>query len=258
MTWVRIDDGFFRNRKVVGLSNNAKILFIAGLCDANDQLTDGFIDKAAAKALTRALSVTGKAVTELVEAGLWHKSEAGYEIHDYLEYQTPASQVRAERAKAKERMQRVRARRRSGGSSGEQHPEHVGMFGRSSPSPNPSPNPNPTDVVTIPDNSRGAAPEPGMATSSNGDQPPDTVEQLATRLASVCTGKRRATVHRRARQVVGWALEHLDERLVDECIGRAAEQQPPPVMPDYAAVVIEQRAGEAGIRIPPYDPGKQP
>lgn len=248
MTWVKLDDGFFYNRKVMALSNGAKLLFVAGVCHCNHQLTDGFIETGAARTLLGMLALRPKVCGELVEAGMWHKREGGYEVHDYLQYQRDATTARREKAEAKERMRRLR----SGRSSGTRSPRTDGERSDELRSL-PDPSPQSPDVVTIPDNSRGAPSDgPGMGTSPNGNPPADLQERLASRLAQACTGKRRGSVQRDAERVVSWALGHLDERLIDECIGRAAEQQPPPVMPVYVAAVIEQRAAESGIRVPPF------
>lgn len=136
MAWVRIDDDFFNHRKVLDLSLAAKTVFIAALCHCNSQLTDGFISTGAARSIVGSLGAPQKTIKELVDVGMWHKRADGFDVHDYLHYQPPAQQILAERAKAKERMQRLRHGRSSPDVRGEQQAElHLEVPPTGSPSP---------------------------------------------------------------------------------------------------------------------------
>jgi len=111
MAWVKLDDGFFRNPKVVIVGPEAKLLYLAGLCYAGSSLTDGFIPANAARILgaDAEISTISNATQELVDAGLWAPVERGYMIHDYLQYNKSAEEVRANKEAARERMQRRRS-----------------------------------------------------------------------------------------------------------------------------------------------------
>lgn len=88
MTWLRIDDGFPYHPKVLNLSDRAFRAHVTAMCHAARYLTDGAVTP----------GVTGKRETdELVKAGLWHKTEDGWAINDYLEYNPSRAEVEAER-----------------------------------------------------------------------------------------------------------------------------------------------------------------
>lgn len=107
MTWVRIESGFFRHRKVIDLPIAAKLLFLGGLCYAAENSTDGHISRSALRVLAAELDV--KPVTTTLEhAGLWHKQADGWDIHDYLVYQPSAEQERQRRQEHADRMKQWR------------------------------------------------------------------------------------------------------------------------------------------------------
>lgn len=96
MTWARLDDGFWRNEKVIACSDAALGLHVRAISYCANQLTDGVLTKAA---LTM-LRASPKRVTELVDAGLWDiTDDAGQAIHDYLVYNPSRLEVEAELAK---------------------------------------------------------------------------------------------------------------------------------------------------------------
>lgn len=111
MAWVKLDTGIFRNPKVVTVSADAKLLYVAGICYAGDNLTDGMIPANALPILAAEATIRNikRAVSELVSAGLWIAKENGYEVHDYLEHNSRSGDVQAKRDAAKERMQRNRS-----------------------------------------------------------------------------------------------------------------------------------------------------
>jgi len=92
MTWLRLDDSFAEHPKVVGLTDGAFRCLVELYCYASRNLTDGAIPTAAARRHGSA-----KQINELVIAGLLHEVAAGYEIHDYLEYNQSRAQAEAER-----------------------------------------------------------------------------------------------------------------------------------------------------------------
>jgi len=86
MPWVKLDDKFPDHPKVVAAGPMAGWLYICGLAYANRMLTDGFIPTAQVRRLVD-IRGTQALADRLVEVGLWHQMEGGYQIHDYLEYQ---------------------------------------------------------------------------------------------------------------------------------------------------------------------------
>ena len=82
MTWIKLDDGFPNNPKIVGLSDHSFRLYIAGLCYSGKYLTDGFIPE----------------------------TFDGIQIGNYTEYQTPKAEVEKKREQSRERGERYRSR----------------------------------------------------------------------------------------------------------------------------------------------------
>src|SRR5690606_10602525 len=147
MAWVRIDDHFTEHPKLVQAGPLGVAMQIAALCYANRHLTDGELP---ANIVARFMPTvcydheTGEEITwrdvadRLVEIGIWHKTESGYVIHDYLEYQPSKADVEAGRAAARERMARIRSKRKANQSRSSD--DVRANTERSSPSPNPNPN----------------------------------------------------------------------------------------------------------------------
>jgi hypothetical protein len=106
MAWIKLDDGFFRHPKALKAGRDGRILFIAGLCYAGSGLTDGFIPDGALPLLWAETGIAKPkaAVLDLINAGLWHPCPGGFQIHDYLKYNSSSDKVQSEREAAKERM----------------------------------------------------------------------------------------------------------------------------------------------------------
>jgi hypothetical protein len=137
MTWGKIDDNLALHPKVMRAGNEAMGLWVRALSYACQQLTDGFIS-------SEIVTVFGGdfAAMKLVDVGLWHIVEGGYEFNDWCEYQPTREQVLTDREAAKERMAKARAARIGS-------PEVRENFARSSATPT-RPDPTPTtskDVV---------------------------------------------------------------------------------------------------------------
>lgn len=101
MSWVKLDDGFFRHRKVVQAGRDARDLALASWCFSSATLSDGFIPEAALRQLAADAQVTAnprKLAARLVEVGLWEEAAGGYQIHDYLTYNPTREAVEAARA----------------------------------------------------------------------------------------------------------------------------------------------------------------
>lgn len=122
VSWAKLDDNLPNNPKIVGLTPTARWLFICGICYSARNLTDGALTGRTVKVLLAEASASKKHVEELFAAGLWDRAGDGFLIHDYLEYNPRKDEVLEERAKAKERMRRLRS---SGERSGEQTGERA-------------------------------------------------------------------------------------------------------------------------------------
>ena len=104
MSWVKVDDRIFLHRKFRLASDPARLLYIAGLCYAAQAESDGVIltaDLAVVAAYARTVDATATAA-ELVTVGLWERTEGGFQVHDYLEYQPSRAHLEAERKRKRE------------------------------------------------------------------------------------------------------------------------------------------------------------
>lgn len=110
MTWVRMDDDFPMHRKVRPLSDGAFRLHVSALCWSAKHLTDGYIPEADLP-LASDVRVPRRRVKELEQRGLWHRTERGWLVNDFLEYNDSAEEVKAKRERAAERQRRSRAGR---------------------------------------------------------------------------------------------------------------------------------------------------
>jgi hypothetical protein len=110
MPWVKLDDRFPSHRKVALLSDRAFRLHVSAICWCAENLTDGRIAERelALVAHVRNPKATAK---QLEEAGVWDRTDDGWVIHDYLDYNPSREQVHAERKKNAERQEKFRRRR---------------------------------------------------------------------------------------------------------------------------------------------------
>lgn len=88
---MKIETSVARHRKFVVAGPAAAWLWVCGLSYAKEGLTDGFIP-------TEAIDYLGvkgarKLAVALVDAGLWHATDGGWSIHDYLQHNHSAEQV---------------------------------------------------------------------------------------------------------------------------------------------------------------------
>lgn len=95
MAWARIDDKFFSHPKVRSAGKDAALLYLASLCHCNSFVTEGFVSNdmlslVGAQAFQRNYKASA---ARLVECGLWHKTEGGYLINDFLKYNYSRKQI---------------------------------------------------------------------------------------------------------------------------------------------------------------------
>ena len=100
MTWIKLDDGFPQNPKIVGLSDRAFRDYISGLCYSGMYPTDGFIPKAIISKV--------KGTKELINSGLWEQLSDGILIINYTEYQSQKSEVERKKELNRDRVMRYR------------------------------------------------------------------------------------------------------------------------------------------------------
>lgn len=143
MPWVKLDDQIMRSPKIRAVSRDAFALHIAGLCYCATALTDGRIpDRDLPLVAAEALAPEASA-GELEGVGLWVRTDGGWDIHDYLDYQPSRDAVMEDRRKARERKAKQRNRETTGESHGGSHGvtdavTHNGSHGGSPGPPVPS------------------------------------------------------------------------------------------------------------------------
>lgn len=118
MPWARLDDRINLNAKILALSDPAHRMFTSGLAYVAFNLTDGFIPTHAIHSFGVRARNKEAVASELCApqiAGkkpLWTQVDGGYRVNDYLDWNDSKDQVIAERAKAKERLDRHRGKKR--------------------------------------------------------------------------------------------------------------------------------------------------
>jgi hypothetical protein len=99
-TYVRLHDGFDEHPKVTGLSDKAFRTYIEALCYCSRNLTDGKVSFATSRKLA-----SSRVWAVLLAAGLVEEVNAdgiSYVLHDYLEHQRSADQVKQFKAAKQE------------------------------------------------------------------------------------------------------------------------------------------------------------
>jgi hypothetical protein len=131
MTWVKIDDSFFRHPKVRAAGRDARDLQLAALQYCNENLTDGFVPEYEIMRLAMEAFVDIPAVPAAVESllnkrqfnhAMWQRVEGGFHVHDFHDYQPTASEVRKEREDNARRQKDFRDRQRGASKDEEKTP----------------------------------------------------------------------------------------------------------------------------------------
>lgn len=171
MPWIRVDDGLFLHPKWLATPAGARGLWITALSYCGNQSNGGIIPTA----LLPVLGGTEDDAKALVKSGLWIAIDAGWQIHDFSEYNA-ASTAEAKATRADKRSDAGRRaglasaakRQRStnddptifndsstifneGSTIGQRSSTNGQRF--STPSPSPSPSPTYTDTLDV-DNAR--------------------------------------------------------------------------------------------------------
>lgn len=114
MPWFKIDDNFAFHRKAVAAGNTAIGLWTRAGAWCSAQLTDGHVPTDMVKLLGGRPTDAKK----LVDAGLWHQVDGGYQFHQWSEddRQPKRSDVVAKRSEWRQRKARSRAVKEAAGS----------------------------------------------------------------------------------------------------------------------------------------------
>lgn len=152
MGWVRLDDAFYDHPKLAAVGPLGIALWATALGWCNRNLTDGHLPASRARTLLdfdgiavvdgmHGEDVTAQTVIDqLVAVGLWDETDGGYEVHDYLDFQPSAEQIRA-RQVDQHNAKVLAGKKRAAGAQRDQHGRL--KTGRSQP-PEPAPQPPPT------------------------------------------------------------------------------------------------------------------
>ena len=115
--WIKLDVGYLRNPKITALTPPARLLHLASICWAADQLTDGHIPRRALTVLAREAGIgttmsAAKRAEELEEAGLWERNgdAGGWEVHDFVEMNPGATRAGVEKDRARWRERQAKHR----------------------------------------------------------------------------------------------------------------------------------------------------
>lgn len=196
MTWVKLDEAFWSHQKIRAAGTEATGLFVCGLAWCNQNLSDGSIPRYVLGMLTD-LRRPEKTAERLVEVGLWHETEAGWDVHDYLDYQPSKSQVESQRASQRDRQKKSRSKK---------------AVSHDTPT-RPDPDPSRTDAVLLPDDDS----PPPADRSSSWDQHPHwkAISEAGLILARSKVPQPRnldafaTTCARNIAQEQGWAIAEL-------------------------------------------------
>lgn len=108
--WHKSSNKLWSNTKIVEVIEehpHAYAVWSISIAYAADKMTDGFIPRLIAQ---RFLGATKKDIAVLEERRLWERVEKGWQIHDYLEIQTPAARIQEVREQTKNRVQKFRSK----------------------------------------------------------------------------------------------------------------------------------------------------
>jgi hypothetical protein len=95
MPWANLDDRFPTHPKVIGLTDGAFRLHVSGICYCAQYVTDGVIEAETVPLLMP--RYRKQLLDELLRKGRWVPHPAGFEIHDYLDWNRSREQIEAER-----------------------------------------------------------------------------------------------------------------------------------------------------------------
>lgn len=103
MSWARLDDQMAFHAKIVAAGNEAVGAWVRLLTHSCAQLTDGRVTREIALTITRP-----KVLEDLVKVRLLDRVEDGFRVHDFLDWNPPAAEVKAKREAERKRKESAR------------------------------------------------------------------------------------------------------------------------------------------------------
>lgn len=163
--WTPLATDFFQHPKVVEVDGPAKLLFVAGLCYAQHNLTDGHVTRRATRLLFVATDADQSSADQLVEVGLWTTTDDGYAIPNWSEWNQPAEAVKEKRQRESNRKQEWREAKKakfrpSDRDAGRDASRDVGRDGDATRSRRSTPTPTPTERTSTSTGTSPGATEP--------------------------------------------------------------------------------------------------
>lgn len=93
MAYIVVEASVRTHRKFLAAGPAASWLWLCGLGYCQDGLTDGFIPKSAIEFL--GVKGAAKLAPKLVAVGLWEEDRDGWQMHDYLDHNKSAKEIRS-------------------------------------------------------------------------------------------------------------------------------------------------------------------
>jgi hypothetical protein len=118
MPWARFETEFVRHEKVQAIPAGERpcaiALYFAAVSYCAEMLTDGLVTRSVMAGLTEEVAVRRprKVIEQLVRVGLLDRVATGYQVHDYLEYQSSRQEVLERRAYEAEKKRRARGQKK--------------------------------------------------------------------------------------------------------------------------------------------------
>lgn len=259
MVWFRVDDSFYRGKKVRRLGDDRlPAVGLWSLCGAwsADNLTDGFVPWTEVERWDDGRSLAKR----LIDVDLWAEDEedgeSGIRFHDWSDWNITAAEVKRKRRDQAERVRRFRAKRAAEAAG---NALHDGLPDASQPT---SGNALRTPLVTtpLPDPTRPVSTTAGDVGSSGAETLPDT----SASGGKPNRGTRIPDPFLVTAEMVAWAREHapnVDGRLetAQFCDYWSAKAGRDAVKRDWVATwrawmrKAEQQAGRPRRGKPPTD-----
>lgn len=116
MSWVKIETGYLRHPKMLGLPHTAQLVHLASILWTAEHLQDGYVPSTAVRQLFDSISAQNahrrRYEQMLIDRGLWERAIGGIIVHDFAKHNAPSlrANVERERELSAERVRRFRER----------------------------------------------------------------------------------------------------------------------------------------------------
>ena len=97
MSWVKIDDQMSDHPKLIVAGPVAAWFWMCGMCYCARYLTDGFVPLGQVRKMADMDHDPLELAEKLVATGLWERTDGGFNVHDYLDYNPSREEVIAAR-----------------------------------------------------------------------------------------------------------------------------------------------------------------